>query len=211
MIGFVRGTAVIAAIAASATTAAAGSVALTLDYHLTGATFNCPAAVDESTIGCTDIVPNGPFAAAANHLFVLLGGAVNGAAAVQFGIEFETTGETDIWQTWATCSGFLQIPTPEWPLSGSGNAIAFGQCVMPVNDAGIIAIGYFFATSPLTTGQQTFIPDNGNLIISDCSDISRPILQENTGVFDFEGLAGEVACGALPTEERSWGQIKALF
>lgn len=215
MIRFVRGAAAIVAVLAAAGAASAGDVAPTLDFHLTAATFDC-TPVDPATIACTDIVADGPYIGTSNQVMVLLGGiggTFDGAGGIQFGIEFESTGETEIWQNWNECGGmFISVPIDgpngSWPSSGSAIQIGFGACIMPPNPAGLMGVGYLFGTLPVTTGQQSFISGPTALAVVDCDQFTIPF--QETGTFNFEGT-GTVACGALPTESRTWGQIKSMF
>jgi hypothetical protein len=206
---------VLSALIACATPAAAQ---ITLDFHQTNATFSC-AGIDPATVTCDDIDATGPYAGGAEQIIILIGGANAGATAVQFGITYDSTGETALWSVTQPCVASYQSiailgPNGTYPNSGSGVAIAFGECVTPVNDAGIIPVSFLFSATSATIGNMTFTPDPGEgaLKIVDCSDLTISIDPANTGTFDFEGAGGVVKCGTVvPTEEKSWGQIKALF
>ena len=185
-----------------------------LDFHQVVNTFMC-SAVDESTIDCENINPNGPVAGVANAVFVILGGAQNGAGAVQFGIDYISTGETQLWN-WTVCNNYQEIgligPNGGWPSSGSGNAVAFGGCVNPAGPDGMIAIGYLFTSATVTSGNQSFAPDpiDGDMVVTDCDAITWDI--NFSGVLEFAGAGGTKGCdGLVPIQETSWGEIKSIF
>jgi hypothetical protein len=186
-----------------------------LDFHIQFGTFNCDA-IGTTVTGCGTINPN--FQAGMNQAVLVMGGIPAGAGAVQMGVEYASAVGAFIGAA-QNCAGSYQLvslngPNGPWPSSGSGAAIAFGACIAPIGADGLIPIQFFFYGSVAASGTMSYIPDpaEGAIKYVDCDDVTVNIDPSNTGMADFGGTAGVVSCdGPVPTEEKSWGQIKSLF
>lgn len=207
------GLAVVAAVACFATSVQAVDV----NFHNLPNTFSCPAAAFPSDLSCAGVTPIDPNGTpgGANCMVLLTGIPQPGAAAVAFGIDFSSSGQSDatFWAIQSACG--LAIPSDgpngAWPSSGSGISIAFGECVAPFGPDGFLAVALLARFGP-GTGTMSVIPDplSGQIAIADCTDTSQ-LLDDTNGIFGFNG-GGSTACmGPVPTEEATWGQIKAMF
>jgi len=137
------------------------------------------------------------------------GGVGNGINGIQFGVEH--AGLTI--QTWFPCAD-QQVPQNDtdgvWPDSGTGNALAWAACQDPGGEN--ITVGIFLVTDG-SAGSMSITADprvGAELAAyTDCDAFTWEILGLN-GV----DLAGgtEPGCGPIvPTQEKSWGEIKALY
>jgi hypothetical protein len=142
------------------------------------------------------------------------GGTGNGVGALQFGVTY--SGLTV--DAWFRCTGpnGAEIPQNEpgfvWPGSGTGNAVAWdGGCYDPLGENA--KIGLFLLNAGASTGsmQVTVDPRAGAGIAAytDCDAFTWQILGLNGIDFDAGSTPG---CGPIvPTEEKSWSQIKSMF
>jgi hypothetical protein len=183
-----------------------------LDFHFSFPTFNC-TAIGTTVTGCSGLNPNN--AGGMGQVMIVLGGLSGGAGAVQYGISY-TTAAPSISQMCNAAYQSISLPGPNggYPSNGSGVAIAFGSCVLPATADALIGVSFLFWGVAPAAGTISYIPDPGEgaLKYVDCDDLTVNIDGGNTGIGSFGPSGGTNSCdGPVPTEEKSWGQIKSLF
>jgi subtilisin family serine protease len=94
-------------------------------------------AIDPDTMSCESIVVEGDSGDLQN-VYVLTSD-IGALAAVQFGIEYESTVHV---LGWTACHGAMGIGTPDWPDSGEGMALAFDPQYPTAPDS-LVVLGYF--------------------------------------------------------------------
>jgi len=107
-------------------------------------------------------------------------------AGVQFGIEHDLApGE------FVSCAGGFEIPTDDWPASGSAAAIVWDECNESPGEN--VRVG-FFPVSEAGSGTFSVIPDprTGFASVADCDAVDRELCDGNLGTLDL-------AVGTTPT------------
>ena len=162
--------------------------------------------VDEATCSDLDL---GPVAGPA-FVWVITsreGGYPLGVGGAQFGLEHDLSGG------WSLCTGGSEIPEDGWPASGTGNAVTWGGgCYEPVG--GNAKIG-FVAVNDGDMGsiQVTADPRIGQSLYADCDAVLHDVCAENLGggpLADLAVICGD-NCAGVPTESKSWSEIKSLY
>jgi hypothetical protein len=188
-----------------------------LNLHITEADYAlwCDA-LDDAAVGVCENLASDPLPGEAAFLWVVLscaGGFPDGAGGVEFGIEYEGIGMGG----WALCTGGSEIPTDEWPASGTGNAITWeAGCHVPAGE--VAKVGYFIVTDGAAGSVQ---------IVGDPRLAPREALYAgcapDPAVFAIppENLGGaELVDGTnptcpepppTPTQKSSWGRVKELY
>lgn len=172
---------------------------------------------------CIDLDPSFP-TTGPSFVWVLLQSVWiegDGVSGVQFGIYhtlMAPTGESG--PTWTNCTGGLEISSPNWPDSGTGNAVTWpGGCYVP-SGGEVARIGYL-SVGDGDSGCVDLVPDPrvGHGLYTDClqelwrirpiclyghRDLSESDVACNTcGVGDPGNL-----CGAVPTQSLTWSRLK---
>jgi hypothetical protein len=143
------------------------------------------------------------------------GGIGNGIGAIIFGIEY--TGLTfNLWQVCAPGSDAQEVPQADtngtWPESGTGNAIAWtGGCYDPAGENA--RLGYLYSVAGAASGSMQFTADPrdgaGPAAYTDCDAFTWEIVGLNG--MDLDTGSAPNCNPAVPTEEKSWSQIKSMF
>lgn len=142
-------------------------------------------------------------------------GIGNGLAALQFGVEHSGL---DV-LSWFLCTGDLEIPQNDadgvWPESGTGNAVTWpGGCYDPGGENA--SVGLLLVSDGSAGSIQTTVDPRAGFGIAsytDCDAFNWEIdpMGGLHGANIGDGSSLPVCSPIVPTEEKSWGQIKSLF
>jgi hypothetical protein len=162
---------------------------------------------DFLALDCSDIVTEAPAAAGRYDIYVLAVDVV-GIAGTRYGI---TCSGTFFFYGWTKCSDF-EIPSAGWPGCDEGNAQTWGaEQPGPFVTLGILDTYHYGGLAVLKVGND---PRVGFAEFCDGSEPSPICYQtsDNTrfGCIGFD-CAGYNPCSEVPVENRSWGQLKAIY
>ncbi len=182
----------------------------------TGIPYSCSSLSELYGDKCSEYT-RGPLGDAfgAIQVFVLLareGGFPNGVGGLQFGIEYDESVRV---LGWSQCSGGAEIPSDDWPASGSGNALTWRQgCHEPMGEVAIA--GLLVVEAPLD-GELRIIADPrvGMTLWADCSAELAEICPGNGDTFNLDEpavpICGDQCDDTVPVHEASWSAIKDRF
>ncbi len=150
-----------------------------------------------------------------------------GISELWFGVEHDLLIRTDGTgnPAWALCTGGDEIPTADWPESGSANHVTWAGCAEPDR---LTAVG-FLVIDPDAAARTAELADHpavDDVIWKDCDGSPFFICGFNRWTA-FTDLGGHTGCGdamcadtfedpppctlATPVIDRSWGSVKSLF
>jgi hypothetical protein len=158
-------------------------------------------------VECSDLVTEAPGTAGRSDVYIIAVDVL-GIAGTRYGLD---CAGSFFFYGWTKCSDF-EIPTAGWPGCGEGNAQTWSaEQPGPFVTIGILDVYNYPGLSVLK------ISDDARVGFAEFCDGSQPApicyqTTDNTrfGCIGFD-CAGYDPCSVVPVEERSWGQLKAIY